>query len=379
MVSVKQSFKRWIRHMLKGYRVPFVVLDGLEKSSGQKVVLVISAGGPELVYLSELVFGNHYTERCARSVWIWNLRRNALKNGADLLVCFSRKGVIPACLERSGNFRIPVWIYGDIDFSTVEKLKASSKNIKRDLGRVRRYGLSYQVTGSVQQFDRFYHSMHLPYARKAHGKAAYLINYNEFASKLDNSELLWIKKDDELVAGQLLVYEKGLPCLWMLGMKDGSLDYMKMGALTACYIFSMQYLREKGFDRMRAGSSKAFLNDGVLQYKRKWGMKIVGAKESLFVLDVMQSGDGVKSFLANNPFCQLSDGKLVAEVFSPEDEDLSEERLLEINKLFYLSGVSYLNIHRFGAAESRDVEIPSGLSDCITVLDAESTLFGQAD
>jgi hypothetical protein len=130
---------------------------------------------------------------------------------------------------------------------------------------------------------------------------------------------------------------------------------------------------------MRAGSSKAFLNDGVLQYKRKWGMKIVGAKESLFVLDVMQSGDGVKSFLANNPFCQLSDGKLVAEVFSPEDEELSEERLLEINKLFYLSGISYLNIHRFGAAESRAVEMPPGLSNCITVLDAESTLFGQAD
>ncbi len=372
LATVWQRIVRWRRRLLRDYRVRLVVLAGSERHSGESIVLVTSASGPERVYLAELIFGDNYVERDGRSVWLWGLRKAALQTGADLLVHFSRKGSVPTGLRRRGVFRIPVWIHGDVDFDTVDRLRSDSKNIKRDFDRIRRNALSYQVTEERAQFDEFYHSMHVPYVRSVHGSAAHVLGYTEFANRFDDSELLWIKQGSTSVAGQMLVYDKGLPRLWMLGMKDGSPDYVKLGALTACYIFSMQYLGEKGFKRMRVGSSKAFLKDGVLQYKRKWGVEIAGAKESLFLLDVLKLNSATKAFLANNPFCQLRDGELMAEIFSDENESLSEAKLFEINKLFYFSGMSHLHIHKFALSEAGGVGIPEELSH-ITVFDATMT------
>lgn len=50
------------------------------------------------------------------------------------------------------------------------------------------------------------------------------------------------------------------------------------------------------------GSSRAFLSDGVLGYKHKWGMRLLEGSGRWFALTIAHNSVAVSAFLARNPF-----------------------------------------------------------------------------
>ena len=86
--------------------------------------------------------------------------------------------------------------------------------------------------------------------------------------------MILIKFKDQEIAGSLIAYKGHNARLWCFGIKDANPDYVKMGAFGALYYFSFQYLKNKGFKQVGVGGSRPFLNDGVLNYKKKWGLRI---------------------------------------------------------------------------------------------------------
>jgi hypothetical protein len=76
---------------------------------------------------------------------------------------------------------------------------------------------------------------------------------------------------------------------------------------------------------MALGGSRVFLNDGVLQNKRKWGLKleqangICGKLRLVFkpgiIVKPMRVCEGTKGFFGGNPFLHIEKRKLNAALF----------------------------------------------------------------
>ena len=85
--------------------------------------------------------------------------------------------------------------------------------------------------------------------------------------------------------------------------------------MTALYHFSFLYLKDKGFTKVNFGLSRAFLGDGVFQYKKKWSQRIVGTSTYWYALKVNNPTVETKSFLKRNPFIFEKTGLLYGVIF----------------------------------------------------------------
>lgn len=86
--------------------------------------------------------------------------------------------------------------------------------------------------------------------------------------------VLWATRNGQPVAGTFL--ERRGPVLFSLlsGILDGDPEHLKRGALAAVYIHSFEYARRLGCRYFDLGGCRPSLQDGVLRFKRKWGITL---------------------------------------------------------------------------------------------------------
>lgn len=341
-----KRLRRRLRKLRGMLRPRLLVFEDEQSIAEQPLVTAMLVNGPERDYLKKTFYPKGCVVRSDAPVWSWRLRRRVKETHADLLVCLSEDGCKPRWVQRVEHYTIPVWIRGEIRFDKVDELRAVSRNLKQDYKRIERNGLEYRVTREREQFQQFYDSMLIPYAKQAHGDSAYILGCDEFMRETAvDAELLLICKGDDVIAGQVLRYGGAIPQLWMLGMNTRCGDPVKLGALIACYVFSIQHLRDKGYEVMQAGSSKAFLSDGVIQFKRKWGLEITEARKPVFLLQVLGRGERVRQLLCKMPFCCNENGLHVAQVFLDNISELTTGKVIELDKLYNLAGIDHMNIN----------------------------------
>jgi len=285
---------------------------------------------------------------------------------ADLLIAIKPGDAIARYLHGRDVFEIPIWVRGEVDFESAAECQKKSRNIKTDLRRIRKNDLGYTVTRDPRLFDMFYHDMHVPHIKRVLKESAFLLQYEEIKKNMNQAELLLITKDDKYIAGGIILYEKDGARAWTLGVKDGDPEYVKMGALSALFYYRIEYLRDKGFNRVHVGSSRGFLKNGALQYKKKWGMRLICERRGNFVIEVLKPSKAARVFLENNPFIQLRNNELYGMYFLEADKQYSEDQLREIYKSSYIPGMKRLNLcHTSGARD--DVHIPYDLQENMAV------------
>ena len=69
---------------------------------------------------------------------------------------------------------------------------------------------------------------------------------------------------------------------------------------------------------MGLGHTRPLLNDGVLQYKKKWGYGIKGTYGLCCYIALMSQNEAVTSFLVNNPFIHRTGRRFEGAVFQPD-------------------------------------------------------------
>lgn len=255
-----------------------------------------------------------------------------------------------------------------VDISSFVK----NKSLQSDLRRIRSNRLSFELKNELPQFDNFYYNMYLPYITKRHGNQAFVMKYESMKEKFRNCDLLLIKKEKEYIAGILLAYEKDVARLWSIGVKDGNSDYIKYGAIGALFYFSIHHLKGKGYKRVSFGLSRAFLNDGVLQYKKKWNLQMVDTDRLGFLFSPLSKTAAMKGFLLNNPFIYIKKPKINGAVFMESNQPLTKKDLQKIRDDYYLVGMNKLVIYKFGKHDSEIQEVvPSALSERMTICSAE--------
>jgi hypothetical protein len=357
-------------------RVEFWIIQGNEITSKQKLCIFYAGTEKNRHFLTKLAFDSSFNEEYIGKVWLWNIPKMIKEEVHDDSILITE---VPMAFHKLFNKRnylyIPSWVDGEVDAF----LPIKSDSVQTDLRRIKKNKLSFEVTNDLNQFHNFYYNMHLPYITKAFGNKAVILNYDFMKSEFGKhglyNDLLLIKKEQEYIAGMLMGYSKKGIYLHPLGVKDGDFDYVKDGAIGALFYFPLIYSKEKGYKKVNFGLTRAFLKDGVFQFKKKRGMQIIGASNKIFALKPLSMSPAVKGFFLNNPFLYIDEIGFNGAVFIDNDQSLSEGDLERIYKDYYLPGISKLFIYRFGKVDDKTQEmVPSNFVNSIELVSAE-TLF----
>jgi hypothetical protein len=322
------------------------LLEGKECMSQKELCIIFAGTQRQKNYFSYLAYGDFSSERALGRKWVWNILRPDAKKTAAAIVVIETALTWPWFFSQRPGFCIPTWINGRVDLKYGLEQALKTGNVKEDLRRIRKNKLQYEVRRDRKSFSDFYHGMYVPYMKRTHGNRALLHSYENLIEKIEQSELLLIRMGAEIVSGQVLVYQNGLVRTRELGIKDGDFRFVKAGAAAALYYFGLTYLKDRGFRTVELGGSRAFLNDGVLQFKKKWGVQLIRSQPRVFFLRPAQVTDGVKGFLSNNPFIYLGRKGLCGAIFPIEQDRAADGIFSRYQKKYSFEGLKKLNFFR---------------------------------
>lgn len=358
------------------------ILSGEETLSRQNMCIIYAYNGrskENMNLLTNMALGQVYTERFAGKLWRWQIDETVKEKGRDCSLMILEAPKDSRILSEKNCFYIPGWLYGEVDISD-EALLFKNSSLKSDVRRIRKNNLHFEIRNEVIYLDDFYHNMYVPYITKAHNSRAIIMDYDYLLSEFKKCDLLFIKKDQLYIAGCLISYREDKPRLWSLGVRNADSAYINEGAIGAVFYYSVQHLRGQGHRSLNFGLSRPFMNDGVLRYKKKWGLKIVSADKSGFMIKTLPRSGGIKGFLMNNPFVFQDEGNFKGAIFVNNEQSLTEKDFKRIYKDYYLAGITCLNIYFDGVVNDdlRD-SVPFELRDKLRILPVEGFLKGREE
>jgi len=367
--------KAQILGLFSKIRLDLWIINGDEVSSGQRLDIIYAGHEMSKNYLIKLAFGSSYKENYIGKKWLWKIPK-IIKEGNHncSLTVIEVSESFGILFEKMKCLFIPLWIYGEFDYSGDNSPLLKKTTLKSDIMKIRKNKLAFEVTKEPSQLHNFYFNMYVPYIKKAHGNRAGIWSYDNVKKEFrKNGKLLLIKKETEYIAGVLLRFKSNRVKICLVGVKDGNLEYVRDGAMGALYCFLVRYASDRGFTRFESGGSRPFLRDGVLQYKKKWNQRISKSDKRGFFIKPLSKTEGVKGFLLNNPFIYKDKTELNGAIFVAGDHTLSEEDFAKIYKnYYYIEGLSKLVIYPLEEANSRlRSTVPPELSDRITMRSAE--------
>ena len=333
-------------------RLDLWILKGEEITSHEELSIVYAGTEINKNYFARMAYASSFSENYLGKVWLWKVFKMVKEKShtCSLMVVAVDKSVC-TLLGNQACFNIPFWVSSLADISDDISFLAKRRSLKSDITKITNNKFSFEITQDRSKFDNFYYNMYRPYVFQRHGDRAIISEYDYVRNKFKNNELLLIKKENQYVAGALLVYKKKRLGPVYMGIKDGNFDYVKDGAIGAIFYFTIHRFKEKGYKQVDFGGSRAFLKDGVLRYKKMRGALQIscGSRHGgIFFVEPLTNTPGLKAFLINNPFIFIDKGKINGAVFVGSDYSFSQQTLKKMYKNYYFDGMSRLFIYQFG-------------------------------
>ena len=251
-------------------------------------------------------------------------------------------------LNLKNSFQIPCWVRGEVDITgDIPAIMKKTDSLQSAARYIKKNSLNSEITNDDAKLHEFYYNMYLPYITKRYDNAAAIEPYELFKSHFHHCDLLLIKSKNQVVAGGLICYEGVKARLWSFGIKDANPKYVKMGAFGALYYFSLQYLKDKGFLKVGLGGSRPFLNNGVIVYKKRWGLKLTEPFEINYLLKPLKITDESKSFLINNPFIFIEKRKFNCAVMMNEQISIDVDIAEDLKHKYYYPGINLIKVFSF--------------------------------
>ncbi len=350
-------------------KLDFWVISGDEVASGKPLSLLYAGHNayPEnRTYLRKIAFADQCSECYLGKRWRWSrsVRKSALKHACSLEWIETPDWFMTCPHRQTDYFFIPSWLMGEIDLSAQTILPLDRYSYRFEKNKIARNQLSYRLSTDPEEFDLFYHTMYVPYARKVHGEGAVIAGFERLKKQQKNQQMLFILQQGQAIAGCLIQYEGRRPHLLYMGVKDGDSAYIKAGAMGAIYYFGLLSVGTEGYARAAVGWSRAFLNDGVLLYKKQRGAYLAESYPIGFRLKVTQASAGAKAFLKNNPFLHIAKGKYYGALFIEEEHQLSDQRFEEIEAKYYMQGMAALIVYPLAPGAK---SVPAPFADRIRI------------
>src|SRR5680860_1625332 len=177
---------------------------------------------------------------------------------------------------------------------------------------LRREGFTMEVSHREADCEAFYSSMYLPFVKKRHGEFAVIHNLHQLRRKFRRGGLIWLRRGDHRIAAALFEQEGDVFRGVALGTAGGDLTLMKQGALAALYIFEIKCAEEGRCASIDFGGTPPILSDGLLRFKRKWGVQLANKHQTPYDYLVRWEppNEQVLHFLADTPLIFRNRGHL---------------------------------------------------------------------
>jgi len=344
---------RRARRIIRRLRLELWLVEGNEATSEQPLSVLCAGVGS---YLLDLVFADSYRKHYAGRVWLWNLSTAVREKGQGCaLALIGVRDPYVRFVNLANSFFIPAWVRGEVDIPLGSSVLRSS-SVESDIRRIRKHQLHFSITKDPKHFHEFYHHMYVPYISAVHGQSAFIWPYEVMKTEFDNCELLLVMKEGQSIAGMLITYAKPTPRLWSLGVRDADRRHVKEGAVTALFYFSFMHLQKNGYRVADVGLSRPFLDGGVLRYKKKWEVRIVGTSADWFVLKLLSFTPGACGFVGSHPFIFRNGDGLSGAVFVDPAWTSAPEELERIYRRYSIPGLAKLRLYRLGDVGAVEID-----------------------
>ena len=323
------------RSILSQLQLPVYQIKGKNKwGGGVLTVLVFGEGRGILPYLLAHLYDEKPTKKKIGKIFLGKLQSSIESegNGADM-VLVGIDQFFARYLSRKGFMVFPEWLMFKLDPAKPLPTGRKNKALHENLKKVRKFGYTYEITRELSQFKHFYHHMYLPYAGNKHGDLSLVGDFTYLKKIFEKGALLLVNRGNESLAGFLIEMDVDSISARYSGVRDGNIEYVAEGALSACYYYTISWAKEKGYKWIDFGHCRPFLNDGPFMHKKKWGMEIMKSSrlmfetKSAFGMKICNYQNGLLEYLARNPFIALDRGKLKAMVFVRQDHPLTIEEI----------------------------------------------------
>jgi hypothetical protein len=163
---------------------------------------------------------------------------------------------------------------------------------------------------------------------------------------------MFIKKDNKNILGSIFTHNTKFIRGTYSGVINSGTNYVKEGIYAALYYFSILWAKDYNVSNLHLGTCKSFLNEGLLQYKRKWGgtvknpfKEIQNNQQHIYGFKILNLKNGLKDFLLNNPFiCLDKKNNLNATYITDNADKLTSEEVRHFERIYKLPNINELII-----------------------------------
>jgi len=330
------------------------LLEGKEKHSKNDFSVLILGDEPFLYYISDMLFSEKPNIKILNKVGFWktnNFLKRFTKN-TDIVIVKTDIFFFQH-LKKKGFIIIPEYGATDLDISdSLEDIhKKFKKSTREDIRKIKEYNYSYEITNDSKKLEFFYHRLYLPFISSRHGKLIFpesmILSLSDTISILLKSRkgfLLLIKEKEKYIAGIVILTNGKIAYPVYMGIET-NLYCSSERIGSAIFYYCINWAKENGFEYLRFGDVRPFLNDGILRYKRRWGMhvKLSVSRFGIFCLKIRNyNSSAVLNFLKHNPFMYIDKKQLKGFIFTKEC--ISAEEIQKIYKKYTMPGLKHFFI-----------------------------------
>lgn len=323
MAFIRATLRRAI-HLLAA---KFYVVTGPEKGSDVPVSVLMSGTEQQRAFFQARIFGGAAVTitRAGRRPMFFANRLMRQHSCSFCVLAVERQFV--SLVQRTGDLLLPLWVSCDIPLSD-DRGYAKSQSIRADIRNIRNNGYTWKLTEKREDFDFFFENIYVPTITDSHGRSALTASYENRQHKFETGtmKLLQVMRDDQFVAGVAIDFHNSAPTLRDSGVLNGALEIKKTGAMSAAYLFAMDYLVSKGYAKVSFGLSRSYLDDGVLNYKRKFRPVITAGSNDGILMRIRSLDEPTRSMLRGSPCLTWRDRKLHRTYFRDPTEKHTEKR-----------------------------------------------------
>jgi hypothetical protein len=334
--------------VLSQIRLSVYSLRGVERKGGRDMTLLVLGSRRSWPYSAETVFSRLDGQEKIGRVFIWRVRRylESRTTKPDLAVVHADE-LYGKLLRKAVRARLPEWVTFRFDLSwpldrTWEL--AGNKNLRENLRRIRQGGFAYETTTDPARFDSFYREMYLPFIPGRFGVSTEWVGPRFMKLFFDGGLLLLVHKEGVPVSGSVIVTRNRGAKAMVIGVKSGSEDLVRSGALAACYYFTVLWAKENGFRSVDFGECRPFFDDGLFYFKKRWGMELgrYPHRRNVFGIWAGPLTPAGLDFLEGNPYVVQGRNGLEGRVLAGMARPLSMEGLRKILRSYLVPGLDRL-------------------------------------
>jgi hypothetical protein len=226
------------------------------------------------------------------------------KDAADLVIAEVHRWMVPR-FRSDGWVIVPRTVRWHGDLATVPP-PSRSKSLQANLAKLRKQNFSLVQGTCTADWDEFYSSMVEPQARARHGATAWVASPSFRGAVARRGVLHFVVEGGVRVAGICSIAHGDTVWFPLMGVRAGSPELLQRGASVAALALPIEWARANNFRRIDLGRTGSFVNDGLQQYKRKWGFSPVPDPLSL-VVAVRAASPAARQVFAREPVLAETD------------------------------------------------------------------------